>query len=470
MKNINELGELVLKKVQISLCLVDGNGEVIFANEAALEFLNKREKEIKGLHIHDIVHGSSSDHKKDHCPLIKPIKDNKPILREPDIFYNSEGKGSWAEFSSYPLLKGSEFKGILISFLNAAVSMKSDQALLEHQAKFKAVFTQALYPKMILDSTGEILESNRASRRIFGESIENTMLFDYFTPLSQKKVKEFWGKFMPNEHYEERIEVTVNDSNAGKKKYVFDFSATKDIQPNMHLLTLLDVTEEYYEQEAQNQFISVASHELKTPLAVIKAYSELLQRKYKDDGAASQYVNKIQEKVDVLTRLINAMVDETKLGAGKLEFNNQQVIFGKFVEDVVDELQKAYHHHKLALKGKSDSIIELDPERISQVISNLVSNASKYSEKGKDIVIMIEDDNDRVQVGVKDYGPGIPKKEQPQLFKAFYRSPSAHKKKYPGLGLGLFIAKQIVNHYGGDVWIESKWSQGSTFYFTLPKK
>lgn len=470
MKNINGLGEIILKNAQISLCLLDGNGLVLYTNPAAQRLLGKKQKGLEGKHIHDIVHATSeTNHRREDCPLVKALVNFEPVMRAPDIFYDEQGRGNWMEFSAYPLEENG-FKGVLLSFLDASVSIKSNQSLLEHQAKFKAVFDNALYPKLILDSTGEVLEANPAAKRILGNDLENTIFFDCFTVISQKKLKSFWKAFLGSKQREERIEVTMNGSGKNKKKYVFDISATKDIQPNMHFLTLVDITKEYYRQEAQNQFVAVASHELKTPLAVIKAYSELLQRKYKGDAQASQYVNKIQEKVDILTLLINAMVDETKLGAGKLEFNNQKIDFGKFIRELVDELQKAYQRNKLIVKGQIDSTIEVDPVRINQVLSNLVSNASKYSDKGDDIIIHLSDDEENIQIGVEDLGPGISKQEQPHLFKAFYRSKSAIKKRQPGLGLGLFISRQIVQHYGGEMWIESKWGKGSTFFFTLPKR
>lgn len=466
----SNIGELVLKYSQVSLCLIDKRGKVIFSNKYATKFLKQPKDKILGRHIHDIVHGGNkTNHSRANCPLARPLDDLTPILRAPDIFYDVNGEGYWAEFSCYPISEKGKFKAMLLSFLDATVSMRSHQALLEHQAKFKAVFVEALYPKLILDGTGEVLEANQAARNIFGDEIINTMFFNCFTAQSQKKVNDFWKHFMKEGNFEERIEVTVNCPDLVKKKYVFNFSGTRDIQPNMHLLTLVDVTKAYYEQEARNQFIAIASHELKTPLAVIKAYSELLERKYREDERAVQYVTKIQEKVDVLTRLINAMVDETKLGAGKLEFNNRQVDVYTFIQDSVDELQKAHKHNRLVIEGTAKVRAVFDPERIYQVLANLVSNAIKYSGKGKDVVIKVSKDNDNVVVGVQDMGPGVSKKEQSQLFKAFYRSPITIKKKYPGLGLGLFISKQIVNHYEGEMWIESKRGKGSTFFFTLPR-
>ncbi len=467
---LEQYGELALKSVQINLCLVDNNGIIKFCNKMAKQFAQPESMKLVGRHIHDVFHqGGNHTHGKDQCPLLRALETGEPVLRTPDVFHNGNGDGMWFEYSAYPLKDKGKYPVMLFSFLDASVSIRSQNELIEHQAKFKAVFLQAVYPKLLLDGTGEVLEANPAAKRVFVENIENTMLFDYFAPKSEKKLKAFWKSFKASGGRSERLDVVLNND-LDNRRYIFDISVSSDVRPNMHFMSLIDITEEAIQQEAQNQFIAVAGHELKTPLAVIRAYSELLQRKHRGDENTIKYVNKIHEKVDVLTRLINAMVDEIKLGAGKLEFNNREIDFNEYINEVVNDLKLSYKSNKILVKGKVKGKIETDPLRLTQVVSNLISNASKYSSPDTSILIHLLEDGNMIKVGVQDFGKGISRKEQGKLFSAFYRSPSAIKKNYPGIGLGLFISKQIIENYGGDMWVDSAWNKGSTFYFTLPKK
>lgn len=465
---LEQYSQLALKKVQTNLFLLDEKGLVRFANKSSRDFVGKGGK-LTGRHIHDIFHSGENElHSKVDCPLVRGLKTGEPTLRAPDVFSVDEGNHVWVEYSSYPLKDKGKYPAMLFSFVDASVSISSQRDMSEHQAKFKAIFVQAVYPKLILDGTGEVLEANLVAKEIFGNDMENTMIFDYFSPKSEKRFKDFWRRFKKDGQTNERLDLYLNKQ-LGTKRYVFDVSVSANIQLNTHLLSLINVTKEVIEQEAHNQFIAVASHELKTPLAVIKAYSDLLQRRHKGDEKTGQYLGKIHEKVDVLTRLINAIVDEIKLGAGKLEFVDRQVDFDKFLRRIVEEQQKVYVGNKILIEGKVGSKIKIDPERISQVINNLISNASKYSGRFSPIKIHIVEDEDKVQVGVEDFGKGMSKAEQQKVFSAFFRSPRVVKTNTPGIGLGLFISKQIVEHYKGSMWIKSAWNKGSTFYFTLPK-
>lgn len=340
-----------------------------------------------------------------------------------------------------------------------------DDLQTDRQSRYRAVFFEAIYPKIILNNKAKILEVNPIGQKIFGKNYEGKSLFEYIPQKSTKKLREFWKKLLKERQVSDKVELYVN-----KKRHIYLVNATTNIQPKEHLLILDDITKEVVEQESRDQFIAVAGHELKTPLAVIKAYSELLQRKSKPDEKTSQYTQKIIDKVDILTKLINAMVDEIKLGAGRLEFNDVTMDVDEFLSKHIQEIQKIYPRIDISTKGQADTVIQADPERLSQVISNLVTNAAKYSRKGKKVIVNVKKEDNKVIIGVQDFGKGISKKEQAKLFDAFYRSPSVIKRNQPGLGLGLFISKQIINYYGGDMWVTSRWGKGSTFWFNLPIK
>lgn len=341
--------------------------------------------------------------------------------------------------------------------------MSKDTNLQKQLSKYKSIFTEAMYPKLIVNNAGRILEVNQACEKVFGKNFDKKKIFEYMPTKSTKHLRRFWKNLRQEGIQSDTLEFTIE-----KQRYVFLVNATADIQPNTNLLILDDITKDVITQESRDQFIAVAGHELKTPLAVIKAYSELLQRRADGDEKTDQYTSKIIGKVDILTRLINAIVDEIKLGAGRLEFNNDELDIDEFVEQHVEHFRIAYPTMQISLEGQTQAKATVDSQRLSQVLTSLIANAVKYTEKGKKITVHLTMESEKAIIGVQDFGKGISKKDQAKLFSAFFRSPDVIRKNYPGIGLGLYISKQIVTYYGGDMWLESKWGEGSTFYFSIP--
>lgn len=232
-----------------------------------------------------------------------------------------------------------------------------------------------------------------------------------------------------------------------------------------------DITERKQNEEQRDFFIGLASHELKTPFASIKAFTQMLLRKFEKKGEkeTAQHLSKIDAKVDTLTKLINDLLDITRIRAGKLDYNDEVFEFDEMVNEVIDSLQPAFPSHKIIKKGYTDTFIVSDRARIEQVMTNLLKNAAKYSPDSEKIELELNCDKKTVQFRVRDFGIGIDKEELPKLFRPFYRSKMLDHKP-EGLGLGLFISSEIVKHYGGRIEVESVKGEGTTFIVTLPVK
>ena len=232
-----------------------------------------------------------------------------------------------------------------------------------------------------------------------------------------------------------------------------------------------DVTRFREAEEMKAMFISVISHELKTPVALIKGYANTLRREDADwdEGTTRESLAIIEEESDRLDRLINNLLEASRIQAGTLKLELSDVSIPRLAAKVVERLKVQADKHTLDLDFPSGfPPLLADEERLQQVFSNLVSNAIKYSPDGGTIRVGGRAYPDRVELYVSDQGIGIPRDKQSRLFEAFYRVDSGLGRRTQGMGLGLFLCKAIVEGHGGRIWVDTSGEKGTTFRFTLP--
>jgi len=234
-----------------------------------------------------------------------------------------------------------------------------------------------------------------------------------------------------------------------------------------------DVTRFREADEMKAMFISVISHELKTPVALIKGYANTLRREdaHWDQATVRESLAIVEEESDRLDRLINNLLEASRIQAGTLKMELSDVSIPKLAAKVVERFRVQATKHNLQLDFAPDfPPLMADEERLQEVFSNLISNAIKYSPDGGTIRVGGRAYQDRVELFVSDQGIGIPQAKQSRLFEPFYRVDSGLGRHTQGVGLGLFLCKAIVEGHGGRIWVESTSGQGSTFRFTLPIK
>ena len=232
----------------------------------------------------------------------------------------------------------------------------------------------------------------------------------------------------------------------------------------------IDVTTQKELQRQKDEFIGIASHELKTPVTSIKAYAQLLKEMSADRGNTleTQMLTKMDGQITKLSNLIGDLLDVTKIQAGKLQFNDAYFDFDKLATDVVEELQRTTNRHQIVKNFADIGMVYGDEHRIGQVITNFLTNAIKYSPNADKIIVATSLQDDQVKLSVQDFGIGIPKDNQEKVFEQFYRVSNGKQHLFPGLGLGLYISAEIIRREGGKIGVGSMEGAGSTFYFTLP--
>eukprot|EP01133_Synstelium_polycarpum_P019584 gene19584-23460_t len=225
-------------------------------------------------------------------------------------------------------------------------------------------------------------------------------------------------------------------------------------------------------QRQKDDFLGIASHELKTPVTSLKAYTQVLQKilQKKGDLKEAEMMRKMDAQLNRLTNLIGDLLDVTKMNSGRIEFNSAHFDFDEMLRSVIEELQRTSEKHKIIEHLGEIGFVTADRERIGQVMTNLISNAIKYSPNHSEIKVSSEIRDEEVLVCVEDKGIGIPQDKLQKVFEQFYRVSGQMQHTFPGLGLGLYISAEIIKREGGRLWVNSREGEGSTFCFTLPLK
>jgi len=241
--------------------------------------------------------------------------------------------------------------------------------------------------------------------------------------------------------------------------------------------TCIDIHEMKVHEQRKDEFIKMASHELKTPVTSIKGHVQLLLTVYGDHLQNRQQfppeameisLSTIDKQIVKLNRLMSELLDLSRIDTGKLELSMQNFNLNHLVAETVEDVQQTTKHH-IQIQNNADCRVFGDKDRIAQAMLNILTNAIKYSPRMNSIEVTIfQPAENVVSVSVTDYGIGIEKKDQEKIFERFYRVEGKSEQTYPGFGIGLFIASEIIQRHNGAIKVESKKGEGSTFTLTLP--
>jgi signal transduction histidine kinase len=262
-------------------------------------------------------------------------------------------------------------------------------------------------------------------------------------------IKEYFMSGFPINAYEEI---------KNQKNFLFKVTSEQE----------LEIQHEKLVNEKKNEFISIASHEIKTPLTILKAYTQMLvKEKASFDPKLANVIDKLNLQTSKLTALVQQLMDVSQMENGSFGYNMEQVQFNAFLEEVVDLLSQAHGSHTISINVEADSFVNIDRLRMEQVLTNLLGNAAKYSPLGTQIVVQCKLENGMAIVSVSDSGIGMSGQVLESIFEKFYRDKKVLA-THPGLGMGLYITSKIVVDHGGKIWAESSQGEGSKFSFSIP--
>jgi PAS domain S-box-containing protein len=344
----------------------------------------------------------------------------------------------------------------------------------EELQKLYSAVEQTLDGIFITTLNGQILYVNPAFEKITGYAEKEVLGKNPSIINSGKHKKSFFTKMWriigKGKTYRGQV---INKKKNGELFYTdHTIAPVKDENGNITYFVGIwkDITSHIEEERRKDEFISIASHELKTPITTVKVFTQLLQKMFKDSGnkEVNKYLDRMGYQVDKLTNLVSDLLDVSKLQTGKLELRKEKFDIGKLIKEIAENFEATDNTHKIFIKGKSLKMIKADKDRIEQVVINLISNAIKYSPDSDRVEIKIKSEKNVIIISVKDFGVGIAQEYLNKIFGRFYRVYDTRDKTFPGLGMGLYISYEIIERHKGKMWVESRKGEWSTFYFSLP--
>lgn len=275
---------------------------------------------------------------------------------------------------------------------------------------------------------------------------------------------------------EQTLELELRIKNIDSQEYRYHLLRMSPVLEEGNLKkwvgTFTDINDQKKVEKEKDEFLSIASHELKTPLTSIKAYVQLLDRKLKLDKESPEanYVLKVQAQIEKLNNLITDLLDVSKIENGKLKINSQPSNLELVIHNAIDTIVQTHDENSVKIERhgqKPDILVPFDAVRIEQVLINFLTNAIKYSPKNNQVIVSTFVDDHEVKISVTDFGIGIPEFKQHAVFHKFYRVEESSL-QFQGMGIGLYICSEIIKQHKGKIGLSSKLNEGSTFYFTLP--
>lgn len=366
------------------------------------------------------------------------------------------------------------------------VKKANEERLARSEERFRMIFAESPIGIELYNSQGFLVEANQSCLDIFGiKDISQVKEFNLFKdphlteetkqrlllgeiikveiPFDFTKIKEV-NLYETTKSGIIDLEVAITPLKAHQTKELFGY-----------LVQIHDITERKALEQRKDEFISIASHELKTPLTSIKAFTQLLEKYFqnKNDDHSIYLLSRMHAQVNKLTELINELLDVTKIQSGKLKMEKGHYALDKLIEEVAQDVQTAFGaKHAFKVKTNQTPKVYIDRYRIGQALTNLLVNAIKYSPQADKVIINTKVDKKDIIISVQDFGIGIPKENQQNIFERFYsiekKKEGASKIPELGLGLGLYITSEIIKRHHGKIWVKSQVGKGSTFFFSLP--
>ena len=462
-------------------------GIYLDVNNAFTESIGYKKEEVLGKSVLSLnIWAENMDRKK----MIEDLKRNKIIRDREYRFRKKNGEIITCLCSITTLVIGGK-EYLLVLGINiedrkrAEIELaRANMDILTEKHKLEAILRDMGDAVFVTDDKKKIVLANKAMEILFGlgekemmgRNIEEALALSYET--SGKKPVDLIETVFEKRKQAKPVDTLVVRNKSGTSVSV-DGVASPIVDENLKLVgtvwVLRDVTKEKALEQLRVDFISMASHQLRTPLTGIKWFVELLDKsapKMSIDKI-QEYIRKIGESNSRMIDLVNDLMTTSKADSGKMEKEVESYSVKELLQRAIDEQGRIFLEKKITIEGMSvipeDLKINADMVQMVQMFGNLFNNAASYSPEGSKIEVGVELGFGRVKIYVKDHGVGIPLKQQDRVFSKFFRADNVSK-TVPGSGLGLYVAKSMVESHGGKIWFESKENLGTTFFVELPIK
>ncbi|MGV8877729.1 MAG: ATP-binding protein [Sphingobacteriaceae bacterium] len=370
--------------------------------------------------------------------------------------------------------------GILVFVFEITDTVQSKLELVKAQDNLKMAVSAAQLGTFNLDLKKRTMDWDKRCRTLFGISHDETVTYekDFLTGLhrdDRKRVEtvinNVFIKSVSNGHYDvEYRTIGVEDHQLRWVKAMGKTYFDQQDKPLRFVGSVMDITERKLDEIRKNDFIGMVSHELKTPLTSLTALLQLLHSKLQnsDNSFITGAIAKSNIQVNKMRNMIKGFLDISRLEAGKIHIEKQYFDLDHLIREIIEEIKLTVTSHSINLAPCEPLEIYADRDKIGSVITNLLTNAVKYSPKGKNIEVRCKRDEYNAKVSVKDEGIGLKPDDIEKLFVRYYRVKTTHTQNISGFGIGLYLCSEIIERHNGKISVDSKSGIGSTFTFKLP--
>lgn len=469
--SFNYFDALFNKTKQNSVLLMDAEGIVININSAFTKCFGYKEKDIIGKHLRTLFTEEDQNNGM-------PDKEVQNVLHLGQCYDNNylvhkNKMKIWVSGESI-LVKNKNGEESVLKIIQDIHTQKTSQTSLHQANEFNENILRSIESIVIvLDENLKIIKTNRNISELLKGTTSDRALLDFSVLIKPydlendliHKIKQTFktGKGFLNKE----VEIETKEG----EKRILDISGMimqKTDEDKNVLLVADDITMHKYFERQREDIIGFVAHELRNPLANIVLYNELMGEIIMENNpeAVMDLLTRSKNNVMRLNKMIAELYDATKVGSGNMQLDISEFNFNEMIAEAIETIEVLQPDYKIVLKGNADIKLKGDKYRLIQVVTNYLSNGIKYSQGSTQVKIAILHDEKNVTVSVKDRGLGISKEQLPYIFNRFFRAEKT--KNLEGVGLGLYLCRQIIQAHNGKVWAESEEGKGSIFFFSLP--
>ena len=485
---------LLLESTGEGIYGIDLHGQCTFINRAGAEMLGYRPDELLDRKMHDTIHyrhPGGAPYPESDCPIYRAFQAGQAIRIEDEVFWRRNGQPFPVEYSSFPIVVGEIIRGAVVTFNDITIRKQAEATrvkLVREEAarsatasalgRLESILESANNALIYIDAETNQVTANPEATRLFGQPIAREAGPGLFSeqirypdgpPVPEAQLPSFQalrGQSPP------RLEVLIARPDGTLIPAVENAAPvwTPEGTVTGAVVVFQDISAIKHMEQMREEWTSVIAHDLRQPVAVIAGYADLLMRSGAQFPPALQTrIEHIRTSARQLNRMVGDLLDVSRIESRRLTLERVPLDLPTLVTQVTERMETVLKGHRVTVEtvGKIPKV-NADSGRIEQVLTNLLSNAAKYSHPRTDIQVRVERLDGDVQVAVTNWGPGIRAEEIPRLFTRFHRTEAAQTGNVPGLGLGLYIAKGIVEAHRGQIRVESTPGKTTTFCFSLP--
>jgi PAS domain S-box-containing protein len=455
---------------QNTVLIMDADGVITAINKAFTLCFGYTEKDILGKNLAILF--TEEDQKKG-----LPQKEIRTVMQEGrssdnNYLVNSDNTITWVSGESLLVKNRNGKVAILKAIQNIHKQKESELALRSLNDFNESILGSIEDAVIVLDKELNVIKANNAFTKLFGGDSGNASFLAFADLIKPFDINEDLlisiRKAISSKNAFSNKQIEIEASSGAKK--IFDVSCTpmNNADNNNVLLVIHDITLHKLVEREREDIMGFVAHELRNPLANLVLCNEIMGVALQDNNVdeVSDMLRRSRNNVTRLNKLIAELYDATRIHSGYMQLEISAFNFSDMLQEAIDTVKVLQPAYNINVRGSTDIQVRGDRYRLIQVITNYLSNGIKYSNGKTDVTLTVQNNEDDITVSVKDEGLGISKEQLPHIFERFFRA--ERTRNIEGIGLGLYLCRQIILAHRGQVWAESEEGKGSTFYFSIP--